>query len=92
MLLKRRLKQDRSIRAVIVECKGMDLCTGLNIKSVMASAKAPLALLFKWLPWQANLAQYISTGWRHIPVLVIMAIHGRCWEAVYKLRRAEIFA
>jgi enoyl-CoA hydratase/carnithine racemase len=75
----KRLKHDRSIRAVIVQGNGMDFCTGLDIKSVMASAKAPLALLFKWLPWQANLAQYVSTGWRDISVPVIMVIHGRCW-------------
>jgi len=73
------LKQDRSIRAVIVEGKGMDFCTGLDIKSVMSSNKAPLSLLFKWLPWQANLAQFVSTGWRELPVPVIMVIHGRCW-------------
>ena len=75
----KRLKQDRTIRTVIVTGKGEDFCTGLDIKSVMASAKAPLALLFKWLPWQANLAQYVATGWRDIPVPVIMVIHGRCW-------------
>jgi hypothetical protein len=57
----------------------MCFCTGLDIKSVTALAKEPLVLLFKWLPWQANLAQYASTGWRDIPVLVIMVIHGRCW-------------
>ena len=73
------LKHDRSIRAVIVEGKGMDFCSGLDIKSVMASTKAPLALLFKWLPWNANLAQYVSTGWRDIAAPVIMVIHGRCW-------------
>ncbi|PKI13778.1 crotonase/enoyl-CoA hydratase family protein [Colwellia sp. 12G3] len=75
----KRLKIDRTIRAVIVTGNGEDFCSGLDIKSVMASAKAPLALLFKWLPWQANLAQYVSTGWRCIPAPVIMAIHGRCW-------------
>ncbi|GAW97790.1 MULTISPECIES: crotonase/enoyl-CoA hydratase family protein [Colwellia] len=75
----KRLQRDRSIRAVIVEGKGEDFCSGLDIKSVMKSAKAPLQLLFKWLPWQANLAQYVSVGWRKIPVPVIMVIHGRCW-------------
>ncbi|WP_057830198.1 crotonase/enoyl-CoA hydratase family protein [Colwellia sp. TT2012] len=73
------LRRDRSIRAVIVEGKGEDFCSGLDIKAVMKSAKAPLQLLFKWLPWQANLAQYVSTGWRKIPAPVIMVLHGRCW-------------
>jgi len=75
----KRLKDDKEIRAVIVQGNGEDFCSGLDIKSVMKSRSDPLKLLFKWLPWQANLAQYVSTGWRDIPVPVIMAIHGRCW-------------
>ena len=75
----KRLKVDRAIRAVIVTGNGEDFCSGLDIKSVMSSAKAPLSLLFKWLPWQANLAQYVSTGWREIPAPVIMVIKGKCW-------------
>jgi len=73
------LKKNKEIRAVIVQGNGEDFCSGLDIKSVMKSRSDPLKLLFKWLPWQANLAQYVSTGWRDIPVPVIMAIHGRCW-------------
>jgi enoyl-CoA hydratase/carnithine racemase len=75
----KRLKANKEVRVVIVEGKGEDFCTGLDIKSVMKSASAPLKLLFKLLPWQANLAQYVSTGWREIPVPVIMVIRGRCW-------------
>jgi len=74
-----RLKADKFIRAVIVKGSGEDFCSGLDVKAVMGSKSAPLKLLFKWLPWQANLAQYVSTGWRSIPVPVIMVLHGRCW-------------
>ncbi len=73
------LKVDKDIRAVIVQSDGEDFCSGLDIKSVMKSRIDPLKLLFKWLPWNSNLAQYVSTGWRDIPVPVIMVIHGRCW-------------
>lgn len=73
------LKKDRTIRAVIVTGIGEDFCSGLDIKSVMSSVKAPLVLLFKWLPWQSNLAQFVSTGWREIPTPVIVVIKGRCW-------------
>ncbi len=73
------LKVDKDIRAVIVQGDGEDFCSGLDIKSVMKSRVDPLKLLFKWLPWNSNLAQYVSTGWRDIPVPVIMVIHGRCW-------------
>ena len=38
-----------------------------------------IKLLWKWLPGSSNLVQIVSTGWRHIPVPVIMVIQGRCW-------------
>lgn len=75
----KRLRKDRSIRAVIITGRGEDFCSGLDVKSVMASPKNPLRLLFKWLPWRSNLAQRVCTGWRRVPVPVIAAIHGRCW-------------
>jgi len=73
------LKKDRSIRAVIVSGQGPDFCTGLDVKSVLKSAKGPLKLLFKLNPWSSNLAQRVSTDWQKIPVPVIAVIHGRCW-------------
>jgi enoyl-CoA hydratase/carnithine racemase len=75
----KRLKADKGIRAIIVDGKGEDFCSGLDINAVMKSYRNPAKLLFKWLPWRSNLAQYVSTGWRDIPVPVIMVIHGRCW-------------
>ncbi|MCW8869757.1 MAG: crotonase/enoyl-CoA hydratase family protein, partial [Proteobacteria bacterium] len=74
-----RLLKNRSLRAVILTGQGEDFCSGLDVKSVMASPKNPLRLLFKWLPWRSNLAQRVSTGWRRLPVPVIAAIQGRCW-------------
>jgi enoyl-CoA hydratase/carnithine racemase len=38
-----------------------------------------IRLLWKWFPWNANLAQQVSTGWRRMKVPVIAAIQGRCW-------------
>ena len=73
------LKKDRSIRAVIISGLGPDFCTGLDVKSIMKSAKSPLKLLFKFNPWSANLAQKVSTDWQKIAAPVIVAIHGRCW-------------
>jgi len=74
-----RLKQNREIRAVIVQANGEDFCSGLDIKSVMSDKSSVLSLLAKWLPGQANLAQRVSYNWRKIPVPVIMVIQGRCW-------------
>lgn len=71
--------RNKKIRAVIVKGAGEDFCSGLDIKSVLASPMAGVRLLFKWWPGQANLAQRVCTRWRQLPVPVIMAIHGRCW-------------
>jgi enoyl-CoA hydratase/carnithine racemase len=75
----RRLRKDRSIRAVIVRGAGEDFCSGLDVKSMMNSRSAAVKLLAKWLPGSSNRAQRVSTNWRRIPAPVIMAIHGRCW-------------
>jgi enoyl-CoA hydratase/carnithine racemase len=75
----KQLQKDRTLRAVIVHGKGVDFCSGLDVKSVMKAPINVLKLLFKWLPGQSNLAQRVSTGWRKIPAPVIMALHGRVW-------------
>lgn len=77
--ISRRLKRDRSVRAVIVQANGEDFCSGLDIKSVMSKKSSTLVLLAKWLPGRANLAQRVSYNWRKIPVPVFMVIQGRCW-------------
>lgn len=87
----KRLHRNRNIRAVIITGAGEDFCSGLDVKSVMKSKSAPLKLLFKWLPWQANLAQYVSTGWRSLPVPVIAAIHGRCWGGGLQIAQGADF-
>lgn len=71
--------KNRDLRAIILSGEGVDFCTGLDVKSMMGDRSAMLKLLWKWLPWQSNLAQLVSTGWRKIPVPVIAAVHGRCW-------------
>jgi len=75
----KRLRKDKSIRAVIVNGEGVDFCTGLDVKSVMSSGANAAKLLFKWLPGQSNLAQRVSSAWRKVPVPVIMVLHGRVW-------------
>jgi enoyl-CoA hydratase/carnithine racemase len=75
----RKLRRDRTLRAVIVSGKGEDFCSGLDVKSMMDSRSAAVKLLAKWLPGRSNLAQRVSTNWRRIPAPVIMAIHGGCW-------------
>ncbi|USD66764.1 crotonase/enoyl-CoA hydratase family protein [Vibrio sp. SCSIO 43136] len=75
----KKLKSDRSIRAVIVKANGDNFCSGLDVKSLMNDKKGAAKLLFKWWPTFANDAQFFSVGWRTIPCPVIFALHGRCW-------------
>mgnify|MGYP003445198060 FL=1 len=75
----RRLAGIRGLRAVVLSGAGVDFCTGLDVKSAMHDRRGMLRLLWKWLPWQANLAQRAGIGWRSLPAPVIAAIHGRCW-------------
>lgn len=75
----RQLRRNRHIRAVIVQGSGEDFCSGLDTKSMMSDKSSIIALLAKWIPGQANLAQRVSYNWRKIPVPVMMVIQGRCW-------------
>jgi len=77
----KRIKKDRLIRAVIIDGKGEDFSSGIDIKSLFGDSKAAAKLLFKWFPWRANGAQQVSTLWKELPVPVIFAIHGKCWGA-----------
>jgi enoyl-CoA hydratase/carnithine racemase len=75
----KKLRTQRGLRVVILEAAGEDFCSGLDVKSMVSNRRAAIRLLWKWLPWKANLAQQVSVGWRRLPVPVIAAIQGRCW-------------
>jgi enoyl-CoA hydratase/carnithine racemase len=77
--MQKKLARERDLRAVILSGSGVDFCSGLDVKSMMKDRTGMLKLLWKWLPWHANLAQQVSVGWRNLPVPVFAAIHGRCW-------------
>ncbi len=77
--MQKKLARESGVRAVILSGAGVDFCTGLDAKSVMKDRTGALKLLWKWLPWRANLAQRVSVGWRRLSVPVFAAIHGRCW-------------
>lgn len=75
------IKKNRTLRAVIISGSGSDFCSGIDVKSMFSNKKYAAKLLFKWLPWQSNMAQKVSTGWKDLPIPVIFALHGRCWGA-----------
>jgi enoyl-CoA hydratase/carnithine racemase len=73
------LRKQRDLRVVVLSGAGIDFCSGLDIMSAMHDRQGMLRLLWKWLPWRANLAQLAGVGWRDLRVPVVAAIHGRCW-------------
>ena len=75
----RQLKAESRVRAVLLHGAGVDFCTGLDVKSIMRNRSGMKKLLWKWLPWRANLAQRVCVGWRCLSLPVFAAIHGRCW-------------
>ncbi|MFC1720098.1 crotonase/enoyl-CoA hydratase family protein [Pseudomonadota bacterium] len=74
-----KLAKERDLRAVVLTGSGVDFCSGLDVRALMKDRAGMVKLLWKWLPWRANLAQQVSVGWRSLPVPVFAAIQGRCW-------------
>lgn len=75
----RQLKKNKAVRVVIVSGNGIDFCSGIDVQNVLSNPKNAIKLLWKWWPWQANLAQRVSVNWRKLNAPVIMSIQGRCW-------------
>lgn len=75
----KKLKKNKSVRVVIVQGEGKSFCSGLDIKSVMHKPFNGIKLLWKWWPFNPNLAQIVTVGWRQLKVPVIMVLKGKCW-------------
>lgn len=77
--VQRRLRREKTVRVVLLHGAGVDFCSGLDVGALMRDRAGMRRLLWKWLPWRANLAQQVSVGWRRLPLPVIAALQGRCW-------------
>ena len=75
----KQISKTAEVRVVILKANGNDFSTGLDMKSVMNKSSNVFKLLWKWWPYSANLAQYVSVGWRRLKVPVICCVQGRCW-------------
>ena len=73
------LKKNLAIRAVIVQGEGVDFCTGLDVKSVMSTAKNFVTLCLSGDQVALTLHNTYQAGWQEITVPVIMVLHGRVW-------------
>jgi enoyl-CoA hydratase/carnithine racemase len=76
----KKLKRDKSVRAVILSGEGDAFCAGLDFASA-AKQPAAMALGFLKVPrlQRLNLYQRSCFIWRDLPVPVIAALHGYCY-------------
>lgn len=74
----RSLRNDRTLRAVVISGAGESFCAGLDFATVLKKPGG-VARAFLPLPWRGtNLFQEACWAWRRLPVPVIAAVHGHC--------------
>lgn len=85
LAVQKRLRRDRTLRAVILRGEGPSFCAGLDFKTAMSrplqTALRATQLLWPW----ANQFQRWSVGWRKLGVPVIAVMHGNCFGAGLQL-------
>jgi enoyl-CoA hydratase/carnithine racemase len=84
-----RLKQDNSLRAVVLSGEGRAFCAGLDVERMAAVANGGSLLPFEGLDRRthgvANFVQHIVWLWRELPVPVIAAVHGTALGGGFQL-------
>lgn len=70
------LREDRSVRAVVITGRGRAFCAGLDMESFSKMGEGGNMDLLPRTHGIANKPQYIATVWRDVPVPVIAAVHG----------------
>ncbi|TNC81611.1 MAG: crotonase/enoyl-CoA hydratase family protein [Oleiphilus sp.] len=81
----KRIRKDKSIRAVILSGEGKAFCSGLDVKSMFKNPVAALKLLIKPGTKISNLAQDVSLVWRELQIPVIAVTHGKCWGGGFQI-------
>jgi enoyl-CoA hydratase/carnithine racemase len=84
------LRQDRSLRAVILSGQGRAFCTGLDVVDVTKNGSKQTRRLLERPSGYGrdgigNLAQDVSILWRELPVPVIAVLHGMCYGAGFQI-------
>ncbi|HKX67409.1 MAG TPA: crotonase/enoyl-CoA hydratase family protein [Intrasporangium sp.] len=75
----RRIRADRSLRAVILSGEGDSFCAGLDFATVLKNPRA-IASAFVARPWRGtNTFQEACWAWRRLPVPVVAVVHGHCF-------------
>lgn len=78
------LKDNREIRAVVLQGKGRSFCAGLDFGAAFKDKKK-VARFFLAGPRTVNTFQKVNWIWRDLPVPVIAVIHGHCYGAGLQL-------
>lgn len=87
----RRLRSDRTLRAVILGGTGRSFCAGLDFASALGDRRG-MAAAFIPRPWRGtNTFQEACWGWRRLPVPVVAAVRGHCFGAGLQLALAADF-
>lgn len=75
----RRLRANRSLRAVMLSGAGDSFCAGLDFATVLKNPRA-IAAAFVPRPWLGtNTFQEACWAWRRLPVPVVAVVHGHCF-------------
>ena len=85
------VRQDKSIRAVILQGDGPAFCAGLDFGSF---SKTPLRMIRGFLKYgvkSTNLFQEACWCWRELPVPVLAVLHGRCYGGGMQIALAADF-
>ena len=78
------IKQDKTIRAVLLCGEGTSFCAGLDFASVLKKPLQILPRLFKY-GTQTNHFQDVAWCWRQLPVPVIAVIQGHCFGGGFQI-------
>ncbi|WP_433832401.1 crotonase/enoyl-CoA hydratase family protein [Actinoplanes sp. CA-015351] len=87
----RRLRRDRTLRAVVIAGEGDSFSSGLDI---VATMRKPARIVRAFLPnpfLGTNTFQEACWAWRRIEVPVIAAIHGHCYGGGIQIALAADF-
>jgi enoyl-CoA hydratase/carnithine racemase len=87
----RRLRGDRTLRAVVLSGNGPSFSAGLDFASVLAKPHR-IATAFAHRPWRGtNTFQEACWAWRRLPVPVVAAVRGHCFGGGLQLALAADF-
>jgi len=81
----RKLRKNRSVRAVILTGEGKAFCSGLDVKTVSKNPLNFVRLLIKPFCASSNMAQNLAYEWRKVPAPVIAVCHGYCFGGGFQL-------